>query len=127
MESPQPGPRRLDGSLDALALGPSLSDSITKGWPEIDRLSHIFAVTPFTCGSRAFYIRCVVLEVHFLPFLLQVDCENIRIDELLSSSYKTENKLDYPVNVARNIARETANTYFVFPSDIELYPNPGKC
>jgi hypothetical protein len=33
--------------------------------------------------------------------------------------------LDYPVNVGRNIARESANSYFVFPSDIELYPNPG--
>jgi hypothetical protein len=33
--------------------------------------------------------------------------------------------LDYPVNVGRNIAREAANSYFIFPSDIELYPNPG--
>ena len=29
------------------------------------------------------------------------------------------------VNVARNIARESAATHFVFPSDIELYPSPG--
>jgi beta-1,4-glucuronyltransferase 1 len=33
--------------------------------------------------------------------------------------------LDYPVNVGRNIAREAANSHFIFPSDIELYPNPG--
>lgn len=39
--------------------------------------------------------------------------------------YKTEKKLFYPVNVGRNIAREAANTYFIFPSDVELYPNPG--
>ena len=32
---------------------------------------------------------------------------------------------DYPINVARNIARESANTHFVFPADIELYPSPG--
>ncbi len=30
-----------------LTLGPSLGDSITKVWPDIERLSHIFAVTPF--------------------------------------------------------------------------------
>ena len=29
------------------------------------------------------------------------------------------------MNVARNIARESAGTHFVFPSDIELYPSPG--
>ena len=34
-------------------------------------------------------------------------------------------QLDYPVNVGRNIAREAANSYYIFPSDIELYPNPG--
>lgn len=28
----------------------------------------------------------------------------------------------YPINVARNVARETAQTHFVFSSDIELYP-----
>lgn len=41
------------------------------------------------------------------------------------TSYKKKNDLDYPVNVARNVARETVNTHFVFPSDIELYPSPG--
>ena len=30
-----------------LTLGPSLGASITKVRPEIERLSHIFAVTPF--------------------------------------------------------------------------------
>ena len=30
-----------------LTLGPSLRDSVTKVWPEMERLSHIFAVTPF--------------------------------------------------------------------------------
>ena len=33
--------------------------------------------------------------------------------------------LDYPVNIARNVARATAATHFVFPSDIELYPSPN--
>ncbi len=51
MESPKLGPRvkllESFSSLDALTLGPSLGDSITKVWPEIERLSHIFALTPF--------------------------------------------------------------------------------
>jgi len=40
-------------------------------------------------------------------------------------TYKKKKGLDYPVNVARNVARMTASTHFVFPSDIELYPSPN--
>ena len=42
----------------------------------------------------------------------------------VSTTYKRSKELDYPVNVARNVARQTALTHFVFPSDIELYPSP---
>ncbi|CAG9823699.1 unnamed protein product [Phaedon cochleariae] len=38
--------------------------------------------------------------------------------------YKAQKKLLYPVNVGRNVARETAQTHFILPSDIELYPSP---
>ena len=38
------------------------------------------------------------------------------------TTYRHRNNLDYPINVARNVARVTANTHFIFPSDIELYP-----
>ncbi|XP_049938774.1 beta-1,4-glucuronyltransferase 1-like [Schistocerca serialis cubense] len=31
----------------------------------------------------------------------------------------------YPVNVARNVAREAATTHYVLPVDIELFPSPG--
>lgn len=41
-----------------------------------------------------------------------------------NSLYKTQKKLLYPVNVGRNIARESALTHFVLASDIELYPSP---
>lgn len=37
--------------------------------------------------------------------------------------YKTKNKLFYPINVGRNIAREAANTHFIFTCDIELFPS----
>ncbi|XP_063989022.1 beta-1,4-glucuronyltransferase 1 isoform X2 [Diachasmimorpha longicaudata] len=38
--------------------------------------------------------------------------------------YKVEKNLLYPVNVGRNIARETAVTHYLLASDIELYPSP---
>ena len=40
-------------------------------------------------------------------------------------SYRSLNNLTYPVNVGRNIARQSATSHFVFASDIELYPNSG--
>jgi hypothetical protein len=40
-------------------------------------------------------------------------------------TYKKAKKLPYPVNVARNVAREMSTTHYVLPSDIELYPNPN--
>lgn len=36
--------------------------------------------------------------------------------------YKSKNNLTYPINVGRNVARETVQTHFIFASDIELYP-----
>lgn len=41
------------------------------------------------------------------------------------TSYKSRKNLLYPVNVGRNIARESTTTHYVLPSDIELYPSPG--
>ncbi|CAG7642835.1 unnamed protein product, partial [Allacma fusca] len=40
-------------------------------------------------------------------------------------TFKKQKKLPYPVNVARNVAREMAQTHYVLASDIELYPNPN--
>lgn len=40
-------------------------------------------------------------------------------------TYKNTSKLKYPINIARNIARITAQTHFIFPSDIELFPSPN--
>ncbi|XP_011301447.1 beta-1,4-glucuronyltransferase 1 [Fopius arisanus] len=41
-----------------------------------------------------------------------------------SKMYKNEKKLLYPVNVGRNVARESAVTHYLLASDIELYPSP---
>ena len=43
-------------------------------------------------------------------------------NSVAGTTYRHRLNLDYPVNVARNVARVTANTHFVFPSDVELYP-----
>nr|CAH7768445.1 unnamed protein product [Callosobruchus chinensis] len=50
------------------------------------------------------------------PPYLNVSSENM---------YKAQKKLLYPVNVGRNVARESAQTNYVLPSDIELYPSPN--
>ncbi|KAJ0181064.1 hypothetical protein K1T71_003149 [Dendrolimus kikuchii] len=42
-----------------------------------------------------------------------------------STTYMKQKKLLYPVNVARNVARDAALTHFILPSDIELYPSPN--
>jgi hypothetical protein len=71
-------------------------------------------------------------QKHYYQFdlaLYKVNCDEM---ELLvrthpSVTYRSNQKLDYPINVARNVARETAYTHYVFPADIELYPNPGTC
>ncbi|KAM3966501.1 LOW QUALITY PROTEIN: beta-1,4-glucuronyltransferase 1 [Aphomia sociella] len=46
-------------------------------------------------------------------------------DVKVESTYKKKKNLLYPVNVARNIARDAALTHYLLPSDIELYPSPN--
>lgn len=62
------------------------------------------------------------------PEIVPVNCtglgETLNYGEGLQT-YKKAKKLSYPVNVARNVAREMATTHYVLPSDIELYPNPN--
>ena len=38
------------------------------------------------------------------------------------NTYRVQQGLDYPVNIGRMIARETATTHFIFAADVELYP-----
>ncbi len=44
-----------------LTLGPCLGDSITKVWPEIERLRDIFAVTPYISFFFFLYFVCLSL------------------------------------------------------------------
>ncbi|XP_067119096.1 beta-1,4-glucuronyltransferase 1-like [Centruroides vittatus] len=40
-----------------------------------------------------------------------------------TSDYRKVKKLPYPINVARNLARQRARTRYIMASDIELYPS----
>lgn len=52
-------------------------------------------------------------------------CPKSPPNQKLEPSYRKSHNLNYHINVARNLAKKSALTYFVFPSDVELYPNPG--
>lgn len=54
-----------------------------------------------------------------------LDC-NTSDDSLLdifASSFREDNKLPYPINVVRNVARLQSRTKYLLASDIELYPS----
>ncbi len=98
MESPKLGPRdkafESFSSLNALTLGPNLGDSITKAWPEIERLSDIFAVTPFIL----FHVRPPVF------FHVHVEVE-------LTYAYLVLRILSHPVDVYVCDARNARGNY----------------
>jgi len=70
------------------------------------------------------YIPAEVVQ-HNRIHLQKPDCSNFAQYGEEFQTFKKENNLTYPINVARNVAREMASTHFVFPSDIELYPSPN--
>lgn len=43
----------------------------------------------------------------------------------LKTMFQIRKNFTYPINTGRNIARKSANTYFILDSDIDLYPNYG--
>lgn len=55
------------------------------------------------------------------------DCDQLKewMLAMPTTSYRQKNALVYPVNVGRNIARESATTKYVLATDVELYPSPG--
>ena len=54
---------------------------------------------------------------------ISFSCDEILTYHLKWKSYRRGHSLDYPINVARMIARESATTHFVLAADIELYPS----
>ncbi|XP_063239581.1 beta-1,4-glucuronyltransferase 1-like [Bacillus rossius redtenbacheri] len=45
--------------------------------------------------------------------------------EETAETHRRRGEIPYPVNVARNVAREASSTHFVLAADVELYPSPG--
>ncbi|XP_045601926.2 beta-1,4-glucuronyltransferase 1 isoform X2 [Procambarus clarkii] len=52
-----------------------------------------------------------------------IDCDTDKTSSV--RGFRTTEGLPYPVNVARNVARSAAPTWYVLPSDVELYPSQG--
>ncbi|KAF2360728.1 hypothetical protein FHG87_008519 [Trinorchestia longiramus] len=64
-----------------------------------------------------------------VPDETQVDCEKLASDYRqngdLVKTWRRVNHLPYPINVGRNVARQASTTFFVLPSDVELFPSAG--
>ncbi|KAL5277290.1 hypothetical protein ACFFRR_002488 [Megaselia abdita] len=69
---------------------------------------------------------------HEIPFtyeefwvLTEVDCNEAPPYEEpdITSTYKAQNNLLYPINFARNLARKQSQTHFIFANDVELFPS----
>ncbi|XP_045111113.1 beta-1,4-glucuronyltransferase 1-like isoform X2 [Portunus trituberculatus] len=52
-----------------------------------------------------------------------IQCEQVTPRWFNVTTYRQHKNLMYPVNLARNIARQAVQTYFVVSSDMELYPS----
>ena len=96
---------------------------------------------PFSCrhcGPESELIRNYVTFHLYFPYkhrikgnlLSSKEASEMKVDcsqppPTSSNTYRKIHSMTYPVNVGRNVARESANSHYIFPSDIELYPNPG--
>lgn len=52
-----------------------------------------------------------------------LECSEYFMKNISDETFKSANNLTYPVNVARNLARNSSMTQLVLVSDIELYPS----
>ena len=83
--------------------------------------------SPYFKSNYQVIISILILSCFLISMQLGNEKSNILLDvgENEIITYRKRNFLEYPINVGRNIARQEANSYFVFPCDIELYPTPG--
>lgn len=62
----------------------------------------------------------VKLDANFSNYEIIYEC----IEPLeVTNTFKKLNHLTYPINVARNLARNASSTHYVLSSDVELYPS----
>ena len=55
-----------------------------------------------------------------------VNCDSHPLlDPLSKTTYRTQHNIPYHINTARNVAIVTSTTYYILPSDSELYPSKG--
>ncbi|XP_043192751.1 beta-1,4-glucuronyltransferase 1-like [Amphibalanus amphitrite] len=99
--------------------------------PSVEALSYLrFCADPLARELVTFH---VVFDVDKVPLNVtnatqllqrQPDCSKPP-PWVAKESYRKAKHLTYPVNVLRNVARETVMTHYVLPSDVELYPSEG--
>lgn len=74
--------------------------------------------------SFSLFFETEVAPLKFLPnFSDYEDSYTCNEPVTVEKSFRRSQNLSYPINVARNIARNASSTHFVFSSDIELYPS----
>ena len=118
-------------------------------WPVLQRWQGPMSIAVFAPGSDftqvvnsiQYYRNCFnysqsIVELVTFHIFYPVDhkprdlnpddfnCDNFHLNTK-EQSYRITHHLDYPVNVARMVARESATTHYVYTSDIELYPSPN--
>ncbi|CAG0884784.1 unnamed protein product [Darwinula stevensoni] len=70
----------------------------------------------------------IVPPVEDVDSFFQVNCSSPPPWNTTDPSYRqttkgTAKQILYPINILRNVAKESATTHYVFPTDIELYPS----
>jgi len=98
--------------------------------PSVATIAYLRQCEPLVAELTTFHIIYdvdkVPLNVSRAAALLAAprDCAT-RLPPAGAVSFRKAKRLTYPVNVARNVARETVMTHYVLPSDVELYPSAG--
>ena len=100
--------------------------------PSVDYCSVVSQIVRLrACGSESVYEKVSwhlywpkehppILNWKILPEENNVSCET---KESPQSSHHLEQGIGYPINVGRNVARQSASTWYVFACDIELHPS----
>uniref|UniRef100_T1JJI3 N-acetyllactosaminide beta-1,3-N-acetylglucosaminyltransferase n=1 Tax=Strigamia maritima TaxID=126957 RepID=T1JJI3_STRMM len=89
-----------------------------------DKMSHMYEMCLMSYKLLILDDAFLVHAPAFSPidYTEPFDCL-LRSNKDLRQTYRKKKNFSYPVNVARNIARVLASTYYVLPSDIELFPS----
>lgn len=115
--------KRWNGPVSLAAYAPSTDFEDTLAVIQYLRQCSAPAIRQFTTFHLFFdtkYKPSISIPCSLDDYVPTVDCDNFVYP---NTSFQSLNNLSYPVNVARNIARISAQTLYILPSDIELYPS----